>query len=166
MKSKISNILLIIILLASIYISILGTINASEPIIENINYSPENPAPGSTVTFNATVIGDNISVYLFVEECKDDVCFIDPPPQNVTMQKIAVNKYQANVTLKHEKATMVHYQIIVESNGNWYKSELEEFNLSVKEDHATENNTPGFEFVYLAISVVFILLLYKRKMLK
>lgn len=163
MKNKISNILLIIILLASIYISILGTINASEPIIGNISYSPEKPAPESTVTFNATFIGDNIFVYLFVEECKDNVCFIDPPPQNVTMQKIALNEYQANVTLKHGDATTVHYQIIVESDGNWYKSELKEFNLSIEIEPTNGNGTPGFEFLYLAISIVFILLFYKRK---
>ena len=165
MKNKII-ILLIIVLLIGVYTSIFSTVNASEPIIENIDHSPKNPAPESTVTFNATIISNNASVFVFVEECTKDVCFIDPPPQNVTMQKIAVNKYQANVTLKHENATIVHYQIIVKSDGNWYNSTLGEFNLFVKTEPENGNDTLGFEFVYLAISVVFILLLYKRKILK
>lgn len=166
MRNKVGIILLVIVLLTGICTSISSTLNASEPIIENISYSPEKPAPRSTVKFNATIIGNNASVFVFVEECKDDVCFIDPLPQNVTMQKIAPNEYQVNVTLKHEDATIVHYQIIVESNGNWYKSELEEFNLSRKNESTNGNNTPGFEFIYLAVSVIFILILYdKRKRL-
>ena len=164
MKNKII-ILLIIVLLIGVYTSIFSTVNASEPIIENINYSPEKPAPESTVTFNATVIGDNISVYLFVEECKDDVCFIDPPPQNVTMDRIGNNSYQKNVMLQHAGASTVHYQIIVESDGNWSKSELKEFDLSREIEPTNGNDTPGFEFVYLAISFMLILFMYKRKRL-
>ncbi len=163
MKNKVGIILSIIILLTGIYTPILVTNASNETTIENIDYSPEKPAPESTVTFNTTVIGSNISVVkVWIQECKKELCYI---PQNVTMQKIDVNKYQKNVTLKHKDATVVHYQIIVESDGNWYKSELEEFNLSVKEDHVTENNTPGFEFVYLAISFMLILFMYKRKRL-
>ena len=165
MKNKIS-LILIITLLIGIYTSILSAVNASdEVIIENIDHSPEKPAPESTVTFNATVIGDNISVYLFVEECKDDVCFIDPPPQNVTMDRIGNNSYQKNVMLQHAGASTVHYQIIVESDGNWYKSELKEFDLSREIEPTNGNDTPGFEFVYLAISFMLILFMHKRKRL-
>ena len=55
-------------------------------------------APESNITFNATVIGDNVSeVYIMVKECKDDFCFINR--HNESMEKIDQNGYQAIVQL-------------------------------------------------------------------
>lgn len=152
----------ITLLLLVTCILILSAATASDDLpIKSFGYSPERPAPGSTVTFNATVIGNNISVYVSVSECMDEICFVDS--QNASMQKVDDNNYQANVILKHEEATSVHYYITVESNGSWYKSKLKEFNLSEATNPINENDTSGFEFVYLVISVMFILFMYNKR---
>ena len=57
-----------------------------DPIIKSVDYTPKNPDPLSTVTFSVTVEADNPQVYVFVEECRDDLCYADV--QNVTMDKI------------------------------------------------------------------------------
>ena len=152
----------ITLLLLVICVLILSAATASDDLpIKSFGYSPERPAPGSTVTFNATVIGNDPLVYVNVSECMEGMCFLDS--RNASMQKVGNNEYQANVTLQHEEATSVHYYITVESNGTWYHSREYEFNLSVKTDDTTENNVPGFELMYLAISVIFILLIHDKK---
>ena len=161
MRKYLNSHLLSITLSIFMCIAVSSIVSASTPIIEDVSYSPEKPAPGSTVTFNATVIGNNPLVYVNVSECMEGMCFLDS--RNVSMQKVGDNEYQANVTLQHEEATSVHYYITVESNGTWYHSREYEFNLSVKTDDTTENNVPGFELMYLMISVIFILLIRDKR---
>jgi hypothetical protein len=169
MKIKAGNILLIIILLIGIYTSILGNVSASDtPTIENITYSPDSPAPGSIVTFNATIGGNDLSVHLIVKECKEGLCFTS---NNFTMNNTDTNEYQAEVMLTREDATYATYHLKIESRGIWYdySDEAQIFNLSVKPDGDQSNGgndgkgTPGFELICVLISVIFILLMYDKR---
>lgn len=122
--------------------SVLSVIAIGQPVIGDMDYTPKNPAPLSTITFSATVTGENPTVYVFVEEYRDGLCY--PDTQNVTMTKIDATHYKKAVKLKYVFANIVHYQIIVKSKGIWHKSTLEEINLG-KEN---ESIFPSAGFVY------------------
>ncbi len=154
------NLVLVMAILGMITILALVAVG-DDPVIQDIDYSPKNPDALSTITFTATVIGDSPTVYVFVEECRDDLCYADAP--NVTMEKTGATQYEKAITLKHADANIIHYQIIVESQGIWYKSSLEEVSLEEKETDG--NGTPGFEGILMIVSVVgmgLILLIKKR----
>ena len=131
-----------------------------DPIIKSVDYTPKNPDPLSTVTFSVTVEADNPQVYVFVEECRDDLCYADV--QNVTMDKISTYRYIRDVTLKHGDANIVHYQIIVENNGIWYNSTMEEFDLGAGETNGN-GDTPGFEGLFLIAAFVVMVALIKKR---
>jgi len=133
-----------------------------DPVIQDIDYTPKNPNALSTIIFTATVIGDNPTVYVFVEECRDDLCYADV--QNVTMEKTGATQYEKQITLKHADANIMHYQIIVTDQGMWFKSSLEEAILGGEETNGG-NDTPGFEGIVIIVSLVgmgLILLIKKR----
>ncbi|RLF34929.1 MAG: hypothetical protein DRN08_03885 [Thermoplasmata archaeon] len=162
MDNKIS---LVVVLCCIIMFLSLNIVVASEtPVVESISYSPENPSPGATLTFNATITGSNISsVYLIVEECKGDFCFADK--QNITMNATDNDMYQTEVTLKHEDATTVRYYLIIKSNNIWYEDTPHEFDLSEKTTPNgndttgdTSFNTPGFELILLITATISVLL--------
>ena len=131
-----------------------------DPVIQYIDYTPKNPNALSTIIFTATVIGDNPTVYVFVEECRDDLCYADV--QNVTMEKTGATQYEKQVTLKHADANIMHYQIIVKDQGMWFKSSLEEGILGGEETNGG-SDTPGFEGTLLIVAVVALLILIKKR---
>ena len=155
------NMVSVVVILGMITLSALVALG-DDPVIQDIDYTPNNPAPLSTITFIATVLGDNPRVYVFVEECRDDLCYTDA--QNVTMDKIGTTQYEQAITLKHEDANIIHYQIIVKDQGMWSKSSLEEASLEGEETDGG-NDTPGFEGIVMIVSLVgmgLILLIKKR----
>lgn len=155
------NLVSVMIILGMITISALVAVG-DDPVIQDIDYTPKNPNALSTITFTATVTGDTPTVYVFVEECRDDLCYADV--HNVTMDKIGATQYERQITLRHADANIIHYQIIVEDQGMWYKSSLEAASLG-GEDTDGGNDTPGFEGILMIVSVVamgLILLIKKR----
>ena len=159
----------LIILLASIYLLCSSLSVASEHTIENIDYTPKNPAPESTLTFTANIGGDEItSINLIVEECKDEsFCFIG---QNITMDYIDTGIYQAEVTLEHDTATIVKYHLLI-NNIRYPDSPTEDYKFDLVPSSNGDNNgdgsngTPGFLFLFLLISIV-VIILYVRKRAK
>lgn len=161
MKSKITNIFVIGILILNICSFIVGIVASAEPTVADITYYPEEPAPRSTITFNATVDGDGISaVYLIVEECSSSlICYKE---QNVTMDKVG-DKYQAEVTLNHEDAATVKCHLKINSGGTWNESEGVEFDLSEKIDGQNSKKTPGFELLILIMSIIIVTIYVKKR---
>ena len=152
------NLVSVMVILGMVTISALMAAG-DDPVIQDIDYTPKNPNALSTITFTATVIGDDPAVYVFVEECRDDICYADA--QNVTMDKIDTTQYEKTITLKHGDANIIHYQIIVESQGMWSKSSLEEISLEGKETDG--NDTSGFEGILLIGAVVGLIILIKKR---
>jgi len=146
------NLVSFMVILGMITLSTLATAG-NDPVIQDIDYTPNNPNALSTITFTATVTGDNPTVHVFVEECRDDLCYADV--QNVTMEKTSTIQYEREITLKHADANIIHYQIIVEDQGMWYKSSLEAVSLEGKETD-DGNDTPGFEGILMIVSIVVI----------
>lgn len=153
------NLVSVVVLLGMITILALVALGA-DPVIQDIDYTPENPEALSTITFTATVIGDDAIVYVFVEECRDDICYADV--HNVTMTKIGTTQYEKEIILRHGDANIIHYQIIVESQGIWYKSSLEEVSLEGDETDGG-NDTPGFEGMLLIVAMAGLIILNKKR---
>ena len=161
MKNSMTNIFLIGILILNIYSLVAGVVANAEPTVIDITFYPEEPAPLSTITFNATVDGDDISaVYLIVEECAGLICY---KVQNVTMNEVGNGTYQAEATLKRDDATMVKYHLKIESNGAWYENERVEFDLSEKTNGQNSKKTPGFELIILIMSIIAVTFYIKKR---
>ena len=134
-----------------------------------ITLDPETPYPQSSVTFTANLADvDTTNVYILVQECNGDTGVCYPDETNASMTQKTADSYDVTITLKHNDATYIQYTLLVENNSEWTKySELTKVNLGEKPSDngdGTENGTPGFEFVVLLFSIMFIsLILYKRK---
>ncbi len=132
-----------------------------------ITLNPEQPYPQSTVTFTAEVADIEVTnIYIVVQECngKTGICY--PDEQNSTMTQKSANTYDTTITLKHDDATYIQYTLHVENNGVWTKYlDLTKVTLSEKpSNNGGSSNTPGFELIIFACSIMFIsLILYKRR---
>lgn len=169
MKDNIRQILIISVLVLGMYSWIIGTVGAAEPTVVEIDYDPQNPEVASTVTFNATINGEDVSaVHIIVQECNEQVCFIR---HNISMNKVDTSEYQIDVELTRDDASIVKYNLKIESDGVWYdfKDDIKQFNLVPKTNgdqtngNDNTNGTPGFELIPIVVSIVFVLFIHKIK---
>lgn len=146
-----------------------------------INVNPSQPKPLGTVSFSATIpdVEDIQKVTIRVQECGNEpnigyICYTDE--FNKTMVKSADGTYGASITLNHENAIEIKYQLKYQTSQGWisYPSDdLVTVDLDTSDQTNGDSNggngdsssdSPGFEFLALFISVIFItLILYKRK---
>lgn len=169
MKDKNRHVLLISILVLGMYSLTVGMVAAADPSVVNIEYDPQNPEVASTVTFRATVSGEDITAdQIIVQECNEQVCFVK---HNISMNKADTSEYQIDVELTRDDASIVKYNLKIESDGVWYdfKDDIKQFNLVPKTNgdqtngNDNTNGTPGFELIPIVVSIVFVLFIYKRK---
>ena len=167
------KILITLFLIISLYSVAFATV--AQPVVQDVTLDSEEPAPGSTITFNATITGPEPidEVWLTVKECTAILCFADN--QNQTMGHIqGTDYYELEVTLIHDDATYINYLIDIKANDTWYQ--FHDFtNVTLKPESNGEppqngdngngsNGTPGFETiaVLLAIGIGVVLLRRKR----
>jgi len=136
----------------------------------SIEITPEEPLPGSTITFHVELTQENaLNANIWIQECNGNtgLCYQD---QTVTMTETSDDVYEATVNLQHDDATYFQYTIEVEKADGW-QNYFEETKVNLAETTNTDSNeddtasdTPGFELGVLFISVIFIsLILYRRK---
>ena len=165
---KSMKIVLSIMVLLGMYLSAIGLATASEI---SVSVDPATPVVGSSVVFTAEIHGINIyAVYLVVEECTNEICY---PAQNISMERIDDDRYEAMVLLQHDDAVYMQYHLSIESDGGWEASERTKVDLLEKTDNGdqtnggdNENGTPGFEVISFLISVTIGALLFHRKRLR
>ncbi len=146
-----------------------------------IEVNPSQPEPLGTVTFSAMIpdVEDIQKVTIRVQECGNEpnfgyICYTDE--FNKTMTKSADGTYSASITLAHENAIEIKYQLKYLTSQGWtsYPSDdLVKVDLDTSDQTNGDSNgdngdsssdTPGFEIITLFISVIFIMLiLYRRK---
>ena len=164
----------IIIIVAIISINMLVTINAAAA--SSVEIDPKHPKPQGTVTFTATFSeNENVQkVIILVEECGNEpdigyICYIDG--FNETMTKTSDDTYKTTITLKHKNAIDIHYQLgfFSDSNWSWYpENDINSVDLDTSSDSNGDNvngnktDTPGFEFIWVLISVIFILFMLNK----
>jgi hypothetical protein len=170
-----------IIPLAIIGLLLIGmpSVLGADPIVE---LSPAEPKPLESVTFTVTIpdVANIEQVSILVQECGNEpnigyICYTDGV--NETMTQSAASSYTATIPLKHENAIELKYQVgyLTENGWTWYPegSDMVKVELDISSGQSSGNDndgsdtgsgTPGFEFVGLVVSVIFIsLILYKRK---
>lgn len=169
-----------IIPLAIIGLLLIGipSVLGADPTVE---LNPTEPEPLESVTFTVTIADEDSieQVSLRVQECGNEpnigyICYTDGV--NETMTQSAASSYTATITLKHENAIELKYQVgyLTEDGWTWYPegSDMVKVELDISGQSSGNNNdgsdtdsgTPGFEFVGLIISVIFIsLIVYRRK---
>ena len=184
MKKKGETKLLITIEILIILLSVLASNVAATPVVDEINYEPENPAPESTVTFTATISGDNITmVNITVSECIDSeelkVCF---SKQTVTMTELGNSEYRAEINLQEDRANYIQYYFDITADGieerlvnsSWKVNLSTEPNDNGSNGNGNGNGTngngdngsPGFEAIVFFIAVAITAMVIIRKRLK
>lgn len=142
----------------------------ANPTVEQVTICPSEPLPLSTILFNATILNNESidEVRLLVQECREDLCFIDKWNESMSMNN---GVYQTTITLIHKEATQIKYRIAIKSNETWFNSETTFVDLrndeksNFPENNPSDNLTSGFEFMVLFFSVGFMMLI-RRKSLK
>jgi len=169
MKNNTKRIFIIAIVILGFLISTFNSVSAeNEPTIE---ITPQSPTPESTITFTASVKDENTTdVRIVIQECDANtgICFTK---QNISMNSVDLDTYEISFTLEHSEATYIQYSLVVNSNEDW-KTYLDKtkFNLTEKQNgdngknnNNKDNDTPGFEFIGVLISVIFILLIFNKR---
>jgi hypothetical protein len=134
-----------------------------------VDIIPEKPKALDNIELTATIIDENIiAVYTTIQECNSNtgICYAS---KNYSMVEGVENQFTASITLEKSDADYLQYTIHVQTADGW---QVYEKDTIVNYDTTSSNNggskndndTPGFEFLALAISIMFIsLLLYRRK---
>lgn len=132
-----------------------------------VTINPQQPYPQSTATFTANVPEIEVTnIYIVVQECngKTGICY--PDEQNSSMTQKSASSYESTITLKHNDATYIQYTLVVKNDQGWTKYlDLTKVYLSEKPSNNNgSSDSPGFEFIGLTFSIMFILLIiYKRR---
>lgn len=129
-----------------------------------ITVSPEKPSRKSTVTFTAEFDVDVLNVYLSYNECYSGGCY---SKYNESMNSIGDNKFEADITLLKDDAIYIQYWLEYETADAWLSTEgeLEKTYLATSSSDAS-NDSPGFELLLFALSITFVVFVFKRKRMK
>ena len=136
------------------------------PIVE---ITPEMPTPKGTIDVTVISNDDTIEeVYFEYSECQiNGVC---STTKNVTCIKSSTTDFLASFTLSLDNAAYLQYTIVTYNGENWteyLKNTKVDYDTSSVNGNSNDNgdrNSPGFEFILLALSIMFIsLIVYWRK---
>lgn len=164
MKNKSVKILLIYLFTTSMFLSTTNIIAGVNPDVD-ITLNPKNPTPKSVVTFSVDINDDSISsVCLIIRECNKEtgLCHM---PQNISMNKVDDDTYEADVQLEHDDVNSLTYKIAIQSGGKWTEDNEYTTALSIKSDknQNDSNGTPGFEIIAFFLAMIGFLIFKKYK---
>jgi hypothetical protein len=153
-----------------IIIALLGIVLFSMQVsaVPVVEITPEMPTPKGTIEVTVTPNDDAIEeVYFEYSECQiNGVC---STTKNVTCSKSSTTNFTASITLSLDNAAYLQYTIVTYDGGNWteYLTNTKvDYDTSSTNGNGNDNgdNTPGFEFILLALSIMFIsVMVYWRK---
>ncbi|HEC81336.1 MAG TPA: hypothetical protein ENI42_02770 [Thermoplasmatales archaeon] len=152
----------VVILLSSMVLT-----SAQTDDVISTSYTPSSPTAGSTVTFYATVNGENVSgVTLWVEECTKTICHL---PDEVVMSPTGEGNYTATYKLRDD-TTYFHYKVFAEVDGETVESDV--YNVTVassqtdgssSNDNTGSGGTPGFEVVVAVSALIIVSTLIRKR---
>ncbi len=147
----------------------------AELSVENITIDPNEPTEFSDVTITCIIndLDEEDDVYLWLEECNENIGICDPETINISMSETSnQNEYSATATLKFDGATYFTYRFIVNDNGEWttikdddnYHVDLSEKSTDNGTNGGSDNNdSPGFEIAILIAAIFTVIMIYKKK---
>ena len=163
-----NNKILAIFAVALIGFIVFSTSSMADEIPE-VDIIPEKPSANDNIEVTINTNNANVEeVYFIFSECVGDtMCSSD---QNVSLAEILPNIFSKSITLDwRDDATYMQYTVVTRDSQGWntyYNKTKVYYEISSPNNGDTndDNNTPGFEFVALALSIMFIsLILYRRK---
>jgi len=116
MKNKYKRIIIGITALLILFLSA-TLFAAADPTLDSFTIDPEEPAPLSEITVTADMEGEEITkVVVHIKECNkaQGVCFSE---QLTEMSKLETGKFQAQFTLKEDKADYIQYYFDITIDG-------------------------------------------------
>jgi hypothetical protein len=158
MKNK-STILILLI----VSIALISPFVAADATVD---IKPAKPKALDSIEITATITDENIiSVYTTIQECNENtgICYAK---DNNSMTSKGADQYTASIDLTHSDATYLQYTIHVQTNDGWVEYQKDtkvNYDTSSNGGSNNDNDTPGFEFVVLALSIMFISLLAYRR---
>ena len=166
MKNIKQNFLLSATIIVCIYIS---TINvAADPTLESFSIDPEKSAPLSDITVTADIGGEGITaVVVHIKECNkaQGICFSQ---QSGTMTELETGEFQAQFTLKEDKADYIQYYFDITINDDEVRLLDDSWTIDLlvdSNDNNGDNGTPGFELIILIIAIGVGFILFRKKRL-
>ena len=186
MRKSLRNIL-VMMLVFGICLSFIGMATADEPSYGTITVTPIEPTRQSDVTFTVEITGDDITeVNLRIQECTvtDGTEACSSTVLNVSMTNTVNNTWTGSTTLEWQLTTISHCWLEINSNGTWYDDSDDETkwtDFTVIPDDGDDNGdngdtggddsddtggTPGFELIFVLISVLVVLFIYKKKRIR
>ena len=141
---------------------------------DDITINPSEPTELSDVSISCIIsdLGGDASVYLWVEECNENLGICDPDSINISMTETSnQNEYIANVTLKFEGATYFTYRFIVNDNGEWTTIQDDDYHVDLYEKStenggnggSDDNDSTGFEIAILIAAIFAGIMIYRKK---
>lgn len=175
MKNKGYKILMISAILLAIYG--LLAVNAVSAFAPTLIINPEKPSSESVLDIKVNLgIQDSEmieQVNVDIQECNGNtgVCYIG---QNVTMNLVMEDDYEATVKLEHSDATYFVCKIYVKTLKGWEMSVNETFNIYESQPNNNgnggntngnnnDNDTPGFEVVGILLGLIFIVYINNKR---
>ena len=158
--------LLLTIGLGLCFISIIN----AEPVVQNVFYNPNSPAPLSTINFSVSIVTDDKidDVRLILQECMDDICFIDK--YNISMNysySCCMDFYESEFKQTQKNSSKVKYHVEILSNNTWYYYKNDYINLSRENDNGLKfdfnKSVPGFELTALLIPMILLIVYFRKK---
>ena len=159
MMNKVGKVLLIYLLGMGMFLSATFTLVGDSPSVD-ITLNPAKPAPKSIVTISVDISDDSIStVRLLINECNKEVgvCHM---PQNISMNKVDDETYEADVQLEYDDVTSITYHLAVKSDGKW--TIYNEYTTALSTNSVDSNGSPGFETMAFLITTACVLFLFKK----
>jgi len=169
MKSIKKNILIVSIVFLGLCLSSNGVV--AEFVVEDVDITPSQPEPLSTITITATITSDEVigTVNLVIKECRgtpeeSGLCYT---PETYEMIPSGDDTYTVDYDLHYSDAGYFGYHFEVDG----VSSTEEDTNVVLKvkannggdDDGDDDNGSPGFELISLLIAVAIGVILLKRK---
>jgi hypothetical protein len=162
-KNRIFKQILITFLLIGFFIPMIAVSAAP-----TVDINPTKPKPEQSITITVVVTDETTdAVHFLIQECEGtSLCH---QQQNITLNKENNQAYSGSFTLEYPKATYMQYTLNVHTTDGWTKYDENtkvDLDLSTSNENGDNNveDSPGFEFIVIAFSIIFIsLFMYKRK---
>ncbi len=165
---------------------VITTQGLAEPVVDSITFDPEMPKGQGSFTATVQITSEEAIEEVYFEvlgECNrtEGICY-QGTTQNISLSQVEdTSTYQGTITLTHEKASYIEYQITVSAGGSWTSSEKTEIDLDTtpKDTNGDNGNggtngdngnggtngdeTPGFESIVLIGALIISLVALRKR---
>jgi hypothetical protein len=145
----------------------------AKPVVLDITSIPSPPIPLSNVTIIVGLNNSSISsideIRFIAQEYIENLSF--PEIYNISLNytySCCMDFYEGTFKLSHSDSTKIKYHLEILSNRTWYQYNTSYFYMFNDSDeniiNPENNQTPGFEFIFLLFSMGILLIIKHFKL--